>query len=360
MLQVLPRVRPCFCGVGDAALALAAALAASGRLSHLIVTEPNHPPPTVAEGVSAVHLSHGVDGLAAALAAAPPGPVLLHYHAYAFSPDGRPMRVLPALLRAVGRRPLAVWFHEIAASDDPPWRRGFWRAGGQRRAARLLAQRAATVATSCTVFAALLAAWRGAAVDALPVASTVGEPAEVVPPAARESVAVAFGAAPTRARLARHGAALGRALKAAGIHELWEIGVGPSQLRPTRLGLPVRALGALDGEALAARLQAARLGVLDYPVVYGAKSSVLAAYAAYGLVPVLAAPGRRDGTADGLTAGVHYLPLEQAAVAADPARAAALAAAVRSWYCGHTWAMHAAAWAARFDVLGASGLALAD
>ena len=70
-----------------------------------------------------------------------------------------------------------------------------------------------------------------------------------------------------------------------------------------------------------------------------AKSTILAAYCAHGLLPVTL-PGNDRASLDGFLPGVHYLA--GTAEPPTPERLATVAAAAFDWYAGHRLAVHAA------------------
>ncbi|HRC87943.1 MAG TPA: glycosyltransferase family 1 protein, partial [Thermoanaerobaculia bacterium] len=107
------------------------------------------------------------------------------------------------------------------------------------------------------------------------------------------------------------------------IEEIVEIGPPLPALPAT----PLRSLGELPAREVSAELQAARVGLLAYPPDYLGKSTIFAAYAAHGLLPVCL--GRQGG---GEPRPPFWLPGDSSA----PGALQSLADAARSWYSSHT------------------------
>jgi hypothetical protein len=94
-----------------------------------------------------------------------------------------------------------------------------------------------------------------------------------------------------------------QALSQLAIGELVDIGPAVPIDRRTfeRAGIEVKQLGHLTAAAVSNHLRACRVGLLDYPLSFVAKSSVFAAFSAHGVVPILRNPG--DVSSDGALYG---------------------------------------------------------
>jgi hypothetical protein len=166
----------------------------------------------------------------------------------------------------------------------------------------------------------------------LPVPSNLGEPREPPALAAREPFAVVLGRPGMRARVYRHPEIFVLALRAAGVEAILDIGPpldGRATLPPA---LPVTRCGYLEPASASAMLLRARFGLLDYPLDFVAKSGILAAYAAHGLVPLIrgAVGGEGDRLRHGLNivrAGAPIVELQR--------HAPAIAVAAYHWYREH-------------------------
>jgi glycosyltransferase involved in cell wall biosynthesis len=335
IVHLVPHLPPRLEGVGAYALALARALREEGaRDSRFVVGDPGwqggddlgFPAAAVAERTAAA--------LGTALAAAGPGPLLVHYAGYGYHPAGTPEWLVAGIEAERPRRRTVTVFHEAYATG-PPWRRSFWTAPRQRRLARRLGAAGDGAVTSLALYARLLRTLGVTTpVRVLPVPSTLGEPAAVPPWPARHPRLVVFGGpGHRRAAFHRHRRQLLRACGALGVTEVLE--AGPGAVEPTPLpGILVRSLRALPEVELSALLAGSRAGFVSYPPAFFPKSSVFAALCAHGTPAVC--PHRGSAPGEGLAAGVHFLGPE--APGADPV---AVAEAARRWYQGHRLAVQA-------------------
>lgn len=332
LLQLVP---PGAGGVRDFAELLQERWRQSGLHSELVALDPRTE--------SLMTLQHGPGTQA----------VLLHYSGYGYQKRGLPLallRQLNTLREARGQNlRLVSYFHESFASG-PPWRSAFWLQGWQSHIGRQVARlsdavctntsaHAAWLAPSCSGHAARVQVEAQVRVQVQPVFAAIAEPDPTVhDAAAREPVALVFGAAATRARALQACARHAALLRQHGIQSLIEVGPGPSAAGPAGAGLPLRFLGRLDTAALHALLRRCHAGLIDYPASLLAKSSVFAALAAHG-VPVLnTRPFDHD--ADGLRVEQHYLNLPATTTAPprwlrEKATWQAVADAASRWYQPH-------------------------
>lgn len=277
IVQVVPSLPPPAEGVGSYALALAEALERQGVATHFVAGA-TLPRPQAAS-------------LTAALEEAGPKAVLLHYANYGYQRRGLPQWLAEGLrewrARGPGRR-LVTFFHEVWASG-PPWRSSFWLLPFQQSLAAALVRQSAVVATSLEVYQGMLQPWAGEAeIPLLPVFSTVGEPAEPPPLTERARRIVVFGGAGVRRRAwGPYLSALTEAARALGAEEVCDVG-SPVELPPAVGGIPVRGLGVLSGEEVSRLLLDSAAGFLAYPPDFLPKSTIFAAYAAHGVLPVCA------------------------------------------------------------------------
>lgn len=294
-------------------------------------------------------------------------PVLVHYSGYGYHRRGLCGWLARELANVRRHHPIriTVLFHELHASG-PPWRSAFWLGGLQARAARQVVAQADALWTNTEAHAAWLTRCIDTRRDLTPVVrpvfSNVGEPASPPPLAARPGKLLVFGSQASRQRVAL---ALRRdraVLDQLALTDVIEAGTGRSTLTPTA-GLPVRFAGALSQTEMSDLLLQCRFGLIDYPDDLLAKSSVFAAYAAHGCSVINLRhghPGHGTGhgasTADGLSAGKHYLAAssapglaaQAAAMTGAPASASnaaalqAMADATRAWYGQHALVSQAA------------------
>ena len=316
VIQIVPRLAPPAEGVGSYAEALATALAGRFGVETRFVAADRLEARTAAT-------------LAATLEAEENGSVLLHYVNYGYQPRGCPVWLVDGLSRwrrGGGGRRLVTVFHEVWATG-PPWRSSFWLSPLQRRLATAVVRLSAALATSLELYGRLVRRRAGGReVRVMPVFSTVGEPPAVPQLAGRAPRLVVFGGAGVRARAwGRELPDLAAACAELGIEEILD--VGPPLPVPARVaGIPVRPRGLLPAAEVAALLLDARAGFVAYPPGFLPKSTIFAAYCAYGVLPVSAWRRRL------LDAG-PLPPFWRPGTAEDPAETARRA---RAWYLEHT------------------------
>jgi hypothetical protein len=145
------------------------------------------------------------------------------------------------------------------------------------------------VVTSLDRYARLLGVSSDAPpVEVVGVPSTVGEPARVGEYSERASRLVVFGSAAVRGRAwSDHREDLARVVESLGLAEV--VDVGREAGAPEALaGRRVTRLGIAAPAEVSELLTSSRAGFVAYPPDYLAKSTVYAAYAAHGVLPVCA------------------------------------------------------------------------
>ncbi|HEV7503816.1 MAG TPA: glycosyltransferase family 1 protein [Thermoanaerobaculia bacterium] len=321
VVQIVPNLPPPHEGVGSFATALAAALSAGC-------------------GIESRFLVPSKDSLDEALADGGEGiPVLLHYANYGYEPRGCPSWLIDGLARWKARRRgrLVTLFHEFRASG-PPWRSSFWLSPLQRRLATVLMRLSDGLATTLQLHERILLGWvPGREIAVLPVFSTVGEPVETAPLAARDRRLVVFGGPGTRALAYRElKPEISLACRTLGIEEILDI--GPDDEPPASdLPVPVRRLGPLPDTEVSGLLAGSLAGFLGYPAPFLAKSTVFAAYCAHRMLPICAWPRpRRDTLPAELPPFWTPLPGE------DLPSLQEIADRAHAWYGGHSLSRHAA------------------
>ncbi|HXU32226.1 MAG TPA: glycosyltransferase family 1 protein [Thermoanaerobaculia bacterium] len=352
LTQIVPRLPPPEEGVGGIALALAAALAQRGISCRFVVPSP-HGAAARRAGLHVVEVAREPAALAAALDGAER--TILHYAGYGYHPRGVPGWLAEGLARTDG----ALWtqFHEMWATG-PPWRSSFWLAPLQRRIAGSIGDRSERISTSLDLYARLLRRRLSEPrreIEIRPVISGIGEVAEPLPFERRTPRLVVFGGPGVRARAyGEHSTAIEASVRAFGLAEIWDI--GPEAVAPPSLGaLPIRRLGVLPAPEVSAILAESAAAFLAYPLGFLGKSSVFAAYAAHGALPICA--GRPVAAAEGgptaPRAGMHFWNASDPALPSS-SDLASIAAAARTWYEGHSLARQAAAIADWADGSGAT------
>jgi len=231
-------------------------------------------------------------------------------------------------------------FHELYAMG-PPWRSSFWLSPLQRYLALSLRDISDEVVTNRNLSRRWLVQGRPDMTNrmsVMPVFSTLGESTRIVPWAERAPQMVVGG------RTGNAGRAYERcrdqlidACRALEIVEIIDFGAR-QRLVPKRLGgVRISALGHLTPAEARAVVGNARAGFIDYPSDFLGKSTVFAAYAAHGLVPVVS--HRRGEEEIGLKLGINYwVPLTGAPL---PGSFEAIAANALTWYSGHSLGVQA-------------------
>jgi hypothetical protein len=323
-------------GLGDYAAILAQELAKLGVHSRFVVA--GMPP---ASGVSfevgecqvQVVREQQAETLTAALEAAEADTVLLHFVGYGYAHWGLCFWLVEGIQkwksRSPGRR-LVTMFHELYAFG-PPWRSSFWTSLPQRRIARALTLVSDAIVCGYALIEARLRAWRPTAeVRRISVFSNVGELTDPAPLSKREPIAVAFGGAGRRRRLYERLQQEGELLKQLAVEEVVDIGP-PTAVPPAIGSIPIRSLGILASSEVSAIMAKARAGLGEYPFHVVAKSGILAAYHAHGLLCVNVS--RNGRLVDDIAEGRHFVGV--ATLENGCSDAEAIAARGHEWYRGH-------------------------
>lgn len=338
LAQIVPALPPALSGVGDFALRLAEELSGRhGVRTRFIVGDPAWNgaaavAPFAAEAVN----SRSARALRECLDATN-GATLLHYVGYGYAHRGCPFWLVDALegWKRATRRSLIVLYHEVFATG-PIWSSAFWvnplhkwLAG---RLARLADARRITTTISLGELRETLRRGEDLPTAVAPVFSTLGEPTEVAPLAARERQAIVFGSPPVRAEVYASVNALRMFCRRHGLERVIDVGMplpGGARIE----GVETQEAGPLSAPEASALFSRSQVGYFNYPAPHLGKSTIFAAYCAHGLVPVTF-PGN-IAAADGLRAGEHFL------VDGDGSGLETVAAAARAWYQGHRLEVHA-------------------
>ncbi len=230
---------------------------------------------------------------------------------------------------------LIAMFHELYAFG-PPWRSSFWTSPIQQWLAARLCRAADTCVTNLKRYARWLAAQErrfAKQIVTIPVFSNVGELSRFCPLTSRSPTMVIFGSPRwTKALLGEHRIATLTCCRNLGLEQIVTVG-SPVGTAPTDLRVAVRERGVLQADKVAEIMASSRVGMMDYFPGYLAKSGVFAAYAAFGLIPLL--PRSNPSELDGCENGHTYLLPDQIATGMPPLKLQKVADNARTWYEGH-------------------------
>lgn len=348
ILQLVPRLKPEICGVGDYALELARALRDShGIGSKFLVADPAWRHGTTLDGFDvAVLPSRTAASLAHAVAASGCDALVVQYSGYGFSNRGAPLWLARALRNLCVNLPdvhLITMFHELYATG-PAWRSSFWLSYPQRRIARSIAQVSHHVRTNRRASARWLeraAPKHRGRITVQPVFSNLGECPNAPPVSTRPPHLVVFGHQMINAPdLWRRLQTIVGALRAEQVSMLNRPLTPPASWPE---GVPIILHGILSADAVSAVLRTARWGCINYAPAFLGKSGVLAAMMAHGIVPVLLDEG---GTPEeGLEIGRHLLVEGALEGGADLPTLDFMSAAGKAWYATHDVCTTAACYA---------------
>jgi len=296
----VPRVAPVICGVADYAALIGRRMEEEAGLrcgqiacGHEPIEGPRQSlQRNVTGACDAGKLWSAVHELTSELNGGSGGLVLvLHYSGYGYARNGAPSWLAEAFERRpaqFGTVPVVTMFHELYATGRP-WQRAFWNSGRQRDVAVRLARASNAVMTNREQSARWLERASGrlaGTVPSLPVPSNVGEPKSVASWDTRPLRAVTFGGLHNK-RFLLGGSSTRAAglLKKYGVTELVDVGepVAINRELFKVYGVRTEQLGYCDHHRVSDLLLSSRIGFLDYPFDFLAKSGVLAAYAAHGL-----------------------------------------------------------------------------
>src|SRR5262249_32062537 len=179
----------------------------------------------------------------------------------------------------------------------------------QKQIARSILNLSSATITTTDLYRKRLLEWRdgdASKIMAMPVFSGVGEPGCGSAPCARTAAAVVFGLTGVEDYIfGAYRSEIERIISALGIEKIFDVGPRFSPIPRSLAGAPVISKGVLPQSAVSELLERARFGFVAYPLDFIGKSSVFAAYAAHGVVPIVLSD--RQGTFDGLQPSQHFL-----------------------------------------------------
>jgi hypothetical protein len=172
----------------------------------------------------------------------------------------------------------------------------------------------------------------------LPNFSTMGEPQCILPLKERQPYLVVFGSKHTRPLVyTKFSKNLLKACRALGIERIYDVGY-PCDLSTTEgqfKGIEIIPTGFQPNQVVSELMLSSRAGFLDYsrfPKDLG-KSTIFAAYAAHGLVPILTEYNPSE--ADGVGNNKHYLVADENLSSLDLSQLQQIADNAYTWYQDH-------------------------
>jgi hypothetical protein len=271
--------------------------------------------------------------------------VVIHVSGYGYQKRGVPFWLSRGLNTWHGTHPncsvLGV-FHELFATGRI-WNSSFWLSNSQKRVTQRIWHLCDAALTTTDRYFEQLVAWRPKMAHMLrtmPVPSAIGKSDVVLsPPESRPPNMVVFGQPGTEDHVyfKPWGGVTKSITETLGIKEIVDIG-SRKAAPPRSVGLAsITPMGILPPERVRAALVSCRFGLLNYDIARLQKSSVFAAYAAHGVIPICI--GSQANPPRGLAEGEHFLTW-------PPQKIADLGVIQRrlaQWYEDHSIVKHAEA-----------------
>lgn len=354
ILQILPRVPPAVCGIGDYSWNLSRQLrdvhdvhcsflaAGTGLVGPVGETEfPVFHLSELSSSALVAFMEYRRKDFDA---------VILHMSAYGYQKRGVPLWLATAWrqlsrLKETPRR--ITMFHELYASG-PVSSSAFWLQPLQKRVLRDVACASDALRTNRQSYAEWLRRLSGLKapeVVVMPVYSNFGEPSELRALEDREPAMALFGwgihSGESLQSVLSKAADCGRRF---GIQRLHLIGGKdlPLEIPP---GVELVRHGFMQAEAVSALLSSCRMAYTAYSPEHFGKSTLLAAFAAHGLVVVT--QGKKPVLPDGLQDGVNVLNESSlgAISCGDTQHLEVISRAVHQWYQEHSLSKNARSFA---------------
>lgn len=339
VLQIVPRLPPSVCGVGDQALALARALKHDHEIhSSFLVCDPAWSAEGAVAGFPVHSLGERQSGALRRFLDDRSGyidGIIVQYSGYGFAPRGAPLWLANGLSgwrRNNHGRPLVTMYHELFSSGAITTS-SFWFQPFQKWAIRSLARISSSVRTNRTAYQNWLARSlhvQTEKVIAMPVFSNFGETLDLASLGPKKNQMVVQGLGRT-GDVAQSLACLERLVAQTGT-ELTKV-IGPPPRIPISSSLRLEYTGHLPNEGVAQLLRESRRGYVDYYPRYFGKSSIHAAYCAHGLAAYTF--GQPDDSQDGIRHGQQFFDMAREEKLPDAMEEIRLGEEAHSWYQGH-------------------------
>ena len=281
IVQIVPRIAPSKCGVGDHALALARKLRSNEQIETTFVScAPGDPKPNESvQGFDVIHLrSQTSQALNEAIELSGCQKIVLHYSGYGYSLRGAPFWLASGLSGSCLR--VVTMFHELYASG-PVTSSAFWLSPAMRWIARRLARLSSSVITNREESAM----WLRGDVSVLPVFSNFGESSSLKPFDSRMPWLLSF---PYQAvDTGNYWRELQQSAVELGVKKIFTLGAS-RQIANTGLNqIETEDWGIRSGEEIKRLMVDCRFGALSYNPRFLGKSSIFASFATHGLCTVL-------------------------------------------------------------------------
>jgi hypothetical protein len=355
LLQILPRVPPAVCGIGDYAWGIARGL----RDDHAIHSQflsagtswsvPQCETEFPVSRVSSLTASSLVDFVQGQQEV---DAIVLHMSSYGYQKRAVPLWMASAwqrLARFPQRPRMIAMFHELYASG-PVRSSAFWLQPLQKWVLRRLARASDALRTNRQSYADWLLGVPGLQtnqVEVMPVHSNFGEP-ELLPSLKQREPAMAMFASGIHSGESME-TVLGRAAACCrrfGLSRLHLIG-WKKDIDETGLGVEVVRHGFLEATEISRLLLNCRMAYTAYSPLHFGKSGVVAAFAAHGLVVIT--QGRSPELPDGLEDGRNVLHEASLSERQSPTAEGLdlIGRNLRTWYDAHSLAANVRSYAAQ-------------
>jgi hypothetical protein len=356
ILQILPRVPPATCGIGDYAWSIARRLHDEHEIESSFLSAGTNWTQPMGEPEFAVfrlpELTAQALGDFMITKARNYDAVVLHMSPYGYQKRGVPLWLASGwqqLSQMPGRPRLITMFHELYASGSVH-SSAFWLQPLQKWVLRSVARASNGLRTNRQGYADWLeqeVGLKSGAVKVMPVFSNFGEPSDLPSWENREPAMALFAwgihSGESLDSVVSKAAAWGRRF---GIKRLHLIGC-KERVDESALGIEVLGHGFMEASAVSALLSSCRMAYTAYSPQHFGKSTLMAAFAAHGLMVVT--QGTTTDLPDRLRHGFNVLnaPLMKASAIYDAPGLEALGTSLRAWYNEHSLASNAKSYAAQ-------------
>lgn len=320
IIHIVPRLPPMIDGVGDFALLLSNQLKIKHKInSTFIVGDPLWKAEGDLKGceIKKIELrtANSIFNQLIQYTFNSPKIVLLHFVNYGYEKRGCPFWLIDGLKKWKNEEPnstLIIMFHETYAKGGyRPWTSVFYLWYFQKHLAKRLVDLGDILYTNeqqKSNILKTLSEKKNREIIVKPVFSTIGEPLTNPNLGNRKKILIIFGSRAIRTRVYKESVEnLNKVCSVLQIEKI--IDIGPRiDLSITNINLPkIEIKGTLDSKEISLLMLTSYAGYMYYdPSILG-RSTIFAAYASHGLVPVVDFKKEYIKTDDGLAANEHYL-----------------------------------------------------